>query len=94
MDLKAAVERYLEVVQEFRRPMPLRRFGLPQEEVEAMVSAWDEDYHLHRHFELIPAPKAAPGDPATETAYRINGIFYTAIVFHESIRHALGPDAQ
>lgn len=92
MDLKSAVERYLEVVRNFRRPMPLTEFGLPKEEIEAMVSAWDEDYHLHRYFELVPASKAAAGDPVKEAAYRIHGILYTGIIFHESIRHALGHD--
>ncbi len=87
MDLKAAVNRYLEVVGQFRRPMPLSRFELDKEELEAMVSAWDEDYHLHRHFELIAAPARAPEDPAEATAYLIHGFAYTAIVFQESIRH-------
>ena len=83
MDLKTAVEKYREVVGEFGRPMPLAQFGLPQEAIEAMVSAWDEDYHLHAHFELVPAA----GSPEKETAYRINGRAYTAIVFRPSIRH-------
>ena len=86
MDLRAAVEKYREVVREFGRPMPLAQFGLPQEVIEAMVSAWDEDYHLHAHFELIPAASAA-GSPEKETVYRINGRAYTAIVFRPSIRH-------
>jgi len=88
MNLEAAVKRYLEVVGEFRRPMPLEQFGLPQAAVEAMVSAWDEDYHLHRHFELIAAP-----EPLPDGVYRVHGIPYTAIVFHESIRDALGQRA-
>lgn len=83
MDLRAAVEKYREVVREFGRPMPLAQFGLPQEVIEAMVSAWDEDYHLHAHFELI----SAASGPEKETVYRINGRAYTAIVFRPSIRH-------
>lgn len=85
MELKAAVERYLEVVKEFRRPMPLSAFGLPKEEVEAMVSAWEEDYQVHRHLELIPASTTDQNTPV----YRIGGLLYTAIVFRESIRHVL-----
>ena len=85
MDLKAAVERYLDVVKEFQRPMPLSAFGLPKEEVEAMVSAWEEDYQVHRHLELIPASAAGQNTPV----YRIGGLLYTAIVFRESIRHVL-----
>ena len=90
MELKAAVERYLEVVKEFGRPMPLSRFGLPKEETEAMVSAWDEDYHLHRHFVLVVASQAGSGNAGEETSYSINGLPYTTIVFRESIRHVLG----
>ena len=85
MELKAAVEKYLEAVQEFCRPMPLSQFGLPKEEVEAMVSAWEEDYQVHRHLELIPASTAGQNTPV----YRIGGLLYTAIVFRESIRHVL-----
>ncbi len=101
MDLKAAVERYREVVKEFGQPMPLTRFGLPKEEIEAMVAGWDEDYHLHRHFVLIPSAPAGSdetmsdtksdtgGNTGKETSYSINGLSCTAIVFRESIRHAL-----
>ena len=101
MDLKAAVERYLEVVKEFGRPMPLSRFELPREEIEDTVSGWDEDYHLHRHFLLVPASPAGSdetrsetkidtgGKTGKETSYSINGLSCTAIVFRESIRHAL-----
>ena len=87
MELKAAVERYLDVVKEFDLPMPLSRLGLSNEELEAMVSAWDEDYHLHRHFELISPSIAPPGIGVDATVYLINGLPYSAIVFKESIRH-------
>ena len=87
MELKAAVERYLEIVKEFDRPMTLSRFGLRNEDLEAMVSAWDEDYHLHRHFELIASSIAPPGIGEDATVYLINGLPYSAIVFKESIRH-------
>jgi hypothetical protein len=87
MELKAAVERYLEVVKGFQRPMPLAQFGLSREELEAMVSAWDEDYHLHRHFELISPSTAPPGMLEDGAAFIIHGIPYCAILFKESIRH-------
>ena len=89
MDLKAAVERYREVMKGFGQPMPLSRFGLPKKEIEAMVAGWDEDYNLHRHFVLLPAPQAGSGDTGAETSYSINGFSCTAIVFRESIRHVL-----
>ncbi len=66
--------------------MPLDQFGLSQPEVEATLSAWEEDYHLNRHFELVPASWMHSGSPA----YRINGALYTAIIFRESIRDVLG----
>ena len=86
MNLEAAVKRYLEVVGDFRRPMPLTQFALPKAEMEEMLSAWDEDYHLHRHLELIAAPGVS-----SAAAFLVHGTLYTAIVFHESIREALGP---
>ena len=86
MNLKAAVERYLESVGSFGVPMPLDRFGLTQAEVEAMLAAWEDDYHLSRHFELVPSSQASVPAPA----YSINGAVYSAIIFRESIRDVLG----
>ena len=85
MDLRTAVKRYLEVVKEFRRPMPLFEFGLPKEEVEAMVATWEEDYQVHRHLELLPASGFGQQMPV----YYISGLPYTAIVFQKSILHVL-----
>ena len=85
MNLKDAVEKYLAVVGQFGETMPLGRFGLPQAEAEAMLSAWDEDYHLHRHFELVATPWISEGAPS----YTINGVLYSAIIIRESIREAL-----
>lgn len=81
MNLKAAVEKYLEVVGEFGRPMSLAEFGLSREATEAMVSAWEEDYQLHRHLELIPAAGSV-----LEAAYVVGELAYTAVVFRPSIR--------
>ena len=85
MKLKDAVEKYLAVAGRFGETMPLGQFGLPQAEAEAMLSAWDEDYHLHRHFELVPASWMSEGAPA----YSVNGLLYSAIIIRESIREAL-----
>ena len=85
MNLKEAVEKYLEVAGQFGETMPLSGFGLPPSEAEAMLSAWDEDYHLHRHFELVPSSWITAGAPA----YSINGALYSAIIIRESIREAL-----
>ncbi|MBI3895691.1 MAG: hypothetical protein HY313_07140 [Acidobacteria bacterium] len=85
MELRAAVERYLEVVKEFHRPMLLSQFGLSKEEVEAMISSWEEDYQVHRHLELI----SVSATDTSKIVYQVGGIPYTAIVFRESIRHVL-----
>ena len=85
MNVKDAVEKYLAVAGRFGEPMPLSQFGAPQDDVEIMLSAWDEDYHLHRHFELLPASGMSQG----AVPYRINGSLYSAIIIRESIRETL-----
>jgi hypothetical protein len=85
MQLKDAIERYLAVVGRFGEPMPLAGFGVPAPEVEEMLAAWDEDYHLNRHIELVPASWVAEG----ATAYRVDGVLYTAVVIRETIREVL-----
>ena len=85
MTLKEAVARYLQAAGQFGQPLPLGQFQLSQAELEAMLSAWDEDYHLHRHFELVPASWLSPG----AAPYRINGSLYSAIIIRESIRETL-----
>ncbi len=85
MDLQAVVGKYLEVVHEFGRPMALADFGLPAAELVALIAAWDEDYHLHRHFELLPSSQIEAGQPA----YWINGTAYSAIFFRDTIRDVL-----
>lgn len=85
MTLKEAVARYLQAAGQFGETMPLGQFGLPQAEAERMLSGWDEDYHLNRHFELVPASWMSEGAPA----YSINGTLYSAIIIRESIREAL-----
>ena len=88
MNLKAAVERYLAVAGEFGRPMPLAGFGLDREATEAMLAAWEEDYQLHRHLELIPASdtREDSSESAGETRYHVGGIAYSGIVFRASVR--------
>ena len=59
---------------------------LPAAEVVAMISEWEEDYHLHRHFELLPSSHVAVGQPT----YSINGTAYSAILFRDTICDVLG----
>ena len=101
MNLKAAVEKYLAVTGAFDRPMPLTAFGLDQKDTEAMLAAWEEDYQLHRHMELIPAGPQGPKTvktatkegregPAGQERYFVGGIAYTGVVFRASIRSVMG----
>lgn len=103
MNLKTAVEKYLAVTQ-FGQPMPLTAFGLDRNATEAMLAAWEEDYQLHRHMELIPAEPTGPGgenrenregregtlETAAQTRYFVAGIAYISIVFRASIRDIIG----
>jgi hypothetical protein len=84
LDLKTAVDQYLRNVHEFGRPMPLISFDASKQELESSLSAWDEDYHLHRHFELLS------GSPADGEQFVVNGVPYSAIIFLTSVRDALG----
>jgi len=101
MNLKTAVEKYLAVTGEFGQPMPLTSFGLDRKQTEAMLAAWEEDYQLHRHMELIPAGTAGSGgesregregplETADQTGYFVGGIAYTGVVFRASIRGVIG----
>jgi hypothetical protein len=86
MDLKAAVEKYLEVAGAFGKQAPLGCFGLEPSEIESLFATWEDDYHLSCYFELVPSSSMSAGAPA----YRINGVLYGAIVFREAIRDVLG----
>jgi hypothetical protein len=86
VELRAAVAKYLDVVKEFGRPMPLAEFGVPKDELERVLSGWDEDYHLNRHFELIAASPAC-GLGNAPMLYVVNGLACSSIVFRETICH-------
>jgi hypothetical protein len=89
MELKDAVGKYLDAVKHFGQPMLLSQFGLAEQEMEALLSAWEEDYHLHRHFDLLDAALTPAGTAGEIREYSINGLAIVAIVFHQSIRHVL-----
>ena len=98
MNLNEAVQKYLAVTGEFGQPMPLTAFGLDRDATEAMLAAWEEDYQLHRHLELIPAGpggeagegREGPLETAAQTRYFVGGIAYTGVVFRASIRGVIG----
>jgi hypothetical protein len=60
-----------------------------------MLTAWEEDYQLHRHLELILAEPASPTNKAlpktaAQTRYFVGGIAYVGVVFRSSIRAVIG----
>ena len=87
MTLGDAVKQYLATAGEFGQQIPLSAFALEPAVLRAMISAWEEDYQLSRHYELIPASYR---DQGAQT-YVIDGIEYSGIIFHASIQEVLGP---
>ena len=90
MNLKAVVEKYLAVTGGFGRPMPLAAFGLDRNQTEAMMAAWEEDYQLHRHLELVPADTAGDESPEKDARYVAGGIAYTHVVMRAAILTVIG----
>ncbi|MSO20615.1 MAG: hypothetical protein EXQ56_09180 [Acidobacteria bacterium] len=86
MTLSDAVGKYLIVAEEFGQPMPLESFDISAKEMDEMISAWEEDYHLSRHFELLQASD----HNLNHKSFRIGGIEYTGIIIYASIKEALG----
>lgn len=86
MTLKEAVNTYLATAGGYGQRMPLSGFALAPEPLREMISAWEEDYQLSRHYELIPASYR---DLETPT-YVIEGLEYSGIIFHASIAEVLG----
>jgi hypothetical protein len=85
MTLNEAVKRYLAVTGSFGQMMPLSSFELAPAELREMVSAWEEDYHLSRHYELVPA-----SHHDTTEHYAIDGAEYSGIIMRDSIAEVLG----
>ncbi|MFQ5777707.1 MAG: hypothetical protein ACE5IP_06835 [Terriglobia bacterium] len=78
MELKELAARYRERAGEWGRPLHLSELGLPPEELERVLSAYDEDYQISRFFQLtrVPDPENHPragGQPL----YTINGFAYS-----------------
>ncbi len=86
MTLSDAVGKYLTVAEEFGQPMLLESFDIPAKELDEMISGWEEDYHLSRHFELVPASH----HNLNNKTFRIGGIEYVSIIIYASIKEALG----
>ena len=54
LQLREAVEEYVQLAGGYGKPVPLSGFGLSKEEAQKFFSALDEDYHISRflHFQM------------------------------------------
>ena len=80
MTLRELVEKYLAIAGGFTFLAPLADFGMEREEVERVLGAFDEDYHISRyiHFTQVSGP-----------AYTINGFEQTHVSMDEEIQNIL-----
>lgn len=89
MNLAAVVKTYLEHTGGFDLPLHLSRFGLPKPEVEALFSAWDEDYQISR-FLLLSREESGGGTyPKGMEVFSINDYEYTHVTFRSGIQQLL-----
>jgi hypothetical protein len=89
MDLRGLAEKYVVLAGGFGQPIALSRFGVPRAELERSLSAWEDDYQLSRHFELLPGSGDPSDNVAIQEIYHVNGQPYTAIIMKESVRDVL-----
>ena len=80
MTLREIVDKYLAIAGGFSFLAPLADFGLPAADVERILGALDEDYHISRyfHFSQVSGP-----------AYKINGFEQTHVSIDEDIQSVL-----
>lgn len=90
MTLKELVALYRERAGGYGRPLHLSEFGLPKEELERDLSAYEEDYQISRYFKLTRAPdeqnRPRPGAPPL---YTIGGFDYSHIAILPEIEEIL-----
>jgi hypothetical protein len=81
MDLRAIIDRYLELAGDFGRAIPLERFAASRNEIERAFAILDEDYHISRFFHFSSQPGAS--------ALRINGFDHTHVSIDAAIQTVL-----
>ncbi|MBI2956904.1 MAG: hypothetical protein HYY26_06300 [Acidobacteria bacterium] len=90
MTLRELVERYLEQAGSFGRAIHLSEFGLPREELERELSAFEEDYQISRFFRLTREPEPPGGaPPGAPWLYTINGFDYSHLALLPEIETIL-----
>jgi hypothetical protein len=81
MDLRAIIDRYLELAGDFGAPVALERFAASRDELERAFAILDEDYHISRFFHFSTQPGAS--------AFRINGFDHTHVSIDAAIQTVL-----
>lgn len=78
--LRDIVDKYLAISGGFAFLAPLADFGMEKSEMERVLSAFDEDYHISRylHFSQVSGP-----------SYNINGFEQTHISIDEDVQSVL-----
>ncbi len=90
MDLATAVKKYMEMAGGFERPVHLSLLGLPKDETEKIISAWDEDYQISRYMLLSrERDEALVSYPSEARVYLINGYECSHVSFHSDIQKVL-----
>jgi hypothetical protein len=87
MNLREAVDKYLEIAGDFGRAVPLSSFGLSREETEKVFAPFDEDYHISRYIHLSEQKSTAPAK--ADEAYQINGFKHTHVSIDAEIAEVL-----
>jgi hypothetical protein len=80
MQLREAIEKYLQVAGGYGKPVPLAAFGLSQEDTARLFSVLDEDYHISRFFNF----RMDAGE-----SYLINGFPQTHISIDAEVQSIL-----
>lgn len=81
MDLRAILDRYLELAGGFGRPIALERFAASRDELERAFAILDEDYHISRFFHFTTQPGAA--------TYRISGFDHSHVSIDAEVQTVL-----
>jgi len=90
MTLKELVDRYREHAGGYGRPVHLSQLGLPREELEGELSAYEEDYQISRFFRLTrAADEENQPQPGGSALYTINGFDYSHLAILPEIEEIL-----
>ena len=90
MHLKELVALYRERAGGYGRPLHLSEFGLPKDELERELSAYEEDYQISRYFQFtrVPDEENYPRTGAP-SLYTINGFDYSHLAILPEIEEIL-----